>query len=329
MPSVLNSAVATGPGFDQMAGALRPVYSQEIRFNAMPVLRWPNFATRKEELTGQPGRQITMTKMNGIRRGGPLTEGKRVGVNSMSMTETSITVAERGNALGVTEFLLQTSFYDNMAAASMLLGRDLAETMNYMLRDAARVAPNKVYGGKKTSRGALTNGDTFDLSLCNTILESLASINAPKFGGEYYIVFVTPHQVSSLRQSPGWVMAQVYANTGRLFRGEVGMIADLKFIESTAVSNGQFSAYNAVTNQYDDLGFDPLLAVGAGSPANQTVIHQAMACGEYSYGLATSLLPELRDNGIKDFGREHALMWYAIDGQAIMANENILIVETA
>src|SRR4029078_8144308 len=121
MPSVLNSAVNAGPGFDVLAGAIRPVYSQEIRFTAMPVLRWPNFATRKEELTGQPGRQINMPKMGGLKRGGRLTEGKRVNVNPMSMSEITITVSENGNAIGVTEYLLQTSFYDNMAAASMLL----------------------------------------------------------------------------------------------------------------------------------------------------------------------------------------------------------------
>ena len=329
MPSVLSSAVNTGPGFDVLAGAIRPVYSQEIRFNALPNLRFPNLATRKEELNGQPGRQINMPLMGIFKRGGRLNEGIRVNVNPMSMSQTSLTVTENGNAIGVTEYLLQTSFYDNMAAASMLLGRDLAVTLNYQLRDIVRAGTNKIYGGNKASRSALTTRDVFDKTVCDLILESLSGNNSPKFDGEYYVVFVTPHQVSTLRQCQGWHGAQLYANTGRVFRGEAGMMSDMRFIESTAVSNGLFNQIDPTTGQYTDVGFDPTLASGAGSPPNQAVIHQAVAVGEYSYGYGASLLPELRDNGIKDFGREHAVMWYSIDGEVILEPLNSFVIETS
>lgn len=324
---MLNSAVAAGPGFSALAGAIRPVYSAEIRFAALPVLRFPNFATRKEELNGQPGRQINMPKAGGLKRGGRLTEGKRVNVNAMSMSETTMVVTENGNAIGVTEYLLQTSFYDNMAMASMLLGRDLAITLNYQMRDAARVATNKVYANNKASRTALVAGDVFDAAFCHVIMEALATNEAPMFEGEYYMVFITPHQGASLRQSQGWVTAQQYANTGRVFRGEIGMYNNLRFIESTAVSNGARATLDTTTGEYADLGYDPLLA--SGTAGNQTTIHQAMAIGEYSYGYAASLLPELRDNGVRDFGREHSLMWYAIDGETILENANIEVAESA
>ena len=146
MSSVLNSAVQTGTGFSQQANAVRDVFSAEIWFAALPVLKFDQFSTKKTELGVQPGRTIQLPRYGNIKRGGRLTEGVRMKTRGMSMSMQSITVFENGNAIGFSEYLLQTSFFDQLSAASLLLGRDMALVLDGQLRDTAMLATNTIFG---------------------------------------------------------------------------------------------------------------------------------------------------------------------------------------
>jgi N4-gp56 family major capsid protein len=329
MPSVLHTATATGPGFNQLVPAVRTVYSAEIRFSALPNLRFDQFATRKEELGVQPGRTIAMQKMGGIKRGGYLDEGVRMQARSMSMSETTISVREAGNALAFSEALLQMSFYDNMAAASMLLGRDMAIVLDSQLRDTVRTATTKVYAGGKTSRNALTNSDVFTTLEIHKAVEQLETSNVPKWNNDYYICFVHPHQISTLRQSPGWLNPAMYAGSTPIYFGEIGRFNDVRFISTSMMSNGARAAVDPDTGEYADPGYDPLLDKDVTGALNADQVYQAIMFGEYTFGHAVALPVELRDNGVVDHGREHGLAWYAIWGHGLLEVPNAVIIETA
>lgn len=327
MSSPINTAAASGPGFSALLLAVRDVYSAEIYFSAQPNLRFDQFATRKEELQSQPGAQIVMPKMGNIKRGGRLTEGQRIVTRPMSMSTTSITVDEQGNAIAVSERLLQTSFYDNLAAASMLLGRDMAIVLDMQLRDVAVAATTKVYGGGKTSRNALVAGDVFGPTEIHKACETLETNNSPKWGNDFYIGFVHPHQISSLRQSPGWINASYYVGSTPIFYGEVGRFNDVRFISTSMMPNG----LNATVDASGDTepGYNSALDKTVTAALGVEEVYQALIFGEYSYGHAIGLPVELRDNGVSDFGREHALAWYAIWGSGLLESNNIVVVETA
>lgn len=326
MPSVMTTAQASGPGFSALLSAIRDVYSAEIYFQALPNLRFDQFATRKEELGIQPGSNIVLPKFGSIKRGGTLQEGVRIQTRSMSMSTSSISVSEKGNAIAMSERLLQTSFYDNLAAAAMLLGRDMAVVLDLELRDAARTATNKVYGGNKAARTDLVAGDSFTTREIHAAVETLETQNSPKWGSDFYVCFVHPHQISSLRQSAGWINVNQYAGGQAIFFGEVGRYNDVRFVSTSVMPNGANNALDT-TGDYADPGFDNNLRSGvAGNLCN---VYQALMFGEYSYGHAVALPVELRDNGVQDYGREHGLAWYAIWGQALLENNNLVVIETA
>jgi N4-gp56 family major capsid protein len=327
MPSVMSSAQASGPGFSALLTAIRDVYSAEIYFQALPNLRWDQFATRKEELGTQPGSNIIMPKFGNIKRGGKLVEGVRLTTKAMAMSTVNITVDEEGNAIGMTERLLQTSFYDNLAAAAMLLGRDMAIVLDQQLRDVARSVTNKVYGGKAANRNSVTGQGVFQTGEIHTASEALETTNSPKWGNDFYVCFVHPHQVSTLRQAAGWVNAQHYVGSTPIFYGEVGRYNDVRFVSTSMMSNGATSTVDS-NGDYADPGYDPLLD-NVVTTALLTVIYQAVMFGEYSFGHAIALPVELRDNGIQDFGREHALAWYSIWGQGLLETKNLVVIETA
>ena len=305
---------------------VRTVYSKEIEFKAMPILRFLQFARQKTELGTQPGLKIAMMTYNNLKRGGALTEGVRMGTQALSSTMKHITVGERGNAVAVSELALKTAFTDIMADATTLLARDVAITLDVELRDTLlNGVTNTIYGRagktdeKVTSRAALTDTKTLSVATIKDAVEILATANAPKFGGNYYVCFVHPHQSRELRDDSAWVEASKYGAPEQLFNGEIGRIDDVRFIETTIMPNG-------VAPEGDE-AYTPELRTG--EEGNQVDVYQAVLFGEDTFGYAVGLPVELRDNGVTDFGREHAIGWYAIWGCGVLHPERGVVIETA
>lgn len=324
---VLNTAVAQGVGFNQVYGAVRDVYSAEIWFAALPVMKFDDFTTKKTELGVQPGIQINMPKMGNLKRGDVLKEGVRIKTQPMAMSQQAIRVRELANGIAFSELLLNVAFFDQLAAASILLGRDLAVVLDLKLRDAFIKSSNVIYANNKTSRAALQAADVFNTKVVKDAAEILETNSAPRYGGQWWISFIHPHQGRSIRDDGNWINASLYGATTQIFTGEIGMYEDCRFVVTTIMPNGAKSAIDPDTQQYIDLGFVKALQQGQGG--NQVNIYQALFFGEYAVGHAVALPVELRDNGVDDFGREHALAWYAIWGEDLLEENNIVVAETA
>lgn len=302
MANVVTSARNNSAGFQPLTQAILDLYSKEIQFQAQPVLRFEQFAVKKTDLQAQPGLTIKMTVYNNLPLGKQLQEGVPIETNALSMTQKEITVYEYGNAIAVTELLLQASFDDTMANAAKLLGMDYAKTLDTVLRDTVLSGTQVLYPNGKTARADITSADKFNTDLLKDAIEVLATNNAGKYQNDHYVCFIHPHHARAIRDDSEFVNVTEY---GRQYMGEIGRIHDVVFIETTQM---------------------PVLQ-GAGSGG--TDVYQAVIFGENAYGLATALPVEMRDGGIEDFGRIHKLAWYSIFGAAILEDANIVRIETA
>jgi N4-gp56 family major capsid protein len=311
---------------------VRVVYSKEIEFKAMPIMRFLQFAKQKTELGTEPGLTIAMMTYNNLKRGGALSEGTRMTSQALSSTMKQIKVGERGNAVSVSELALKSSFTDIMADATTLLGRDVALTLDLELRDTVLGGvTNTIYGRagktapKVTARNEIEASNVLSVATIKDGVEILATANAPKFDGNYYIQFVHPHQSRELRDDSAWIEASKYGAPEQLFTGEIGRIDDVRFIETTLMPNGNVSeedpAYKA---ELVNAGKE--VTVGEGDGVH---VYQSVLFGEDTYGYAVGLPVELRDNGVTDYGREHGLAWYAIWGCGVLHEERGVVIETA
>lgn len=316
------TAVVSGGENVKFTDAVRMVYSKEIEFKALPVMRFFQFATVKTELGTEPGLTISMLTYDNLALGGALTEMTNMTTQALSGSTKQITVQEYGNAVSVSELLVQSSFDDIMASATTLLGRDYAMVVDCELRDAALGNSNYVvYAGGKKTRAELTSADTFKVAVLKDAIEILATNNAPKYANTNWICFVHPHQSRGLRDDNAWINASNYGAPEQLFTGEIGRIDDTRFIETTLMCNGACAS--------TDPAFEASLKKGAeGAPADCDV-YQAVVFGDAYYGIAFSLPVELRDNGVEDFGRKRSLAWYAIFGVGRLHNEYGVVIETA
>src|SRR3954452_17614422 len=112
-PNLSASPTAYAPpgagGSQTLAPAIQTIWSKEILFQSMPILRFEQFAVKKTELGVQPGLTINFMRYNNLGAAAQLVEGVRMETNALSATQFSISVAEHGYAVAVSELLLNAS----------------------------------------------------------------------------------------------------------------------------------------------------------------------------------------------------------------------------
>jgi N4-gp56 family major capsid protein len=155
------------------------------------------------------------------------------------------------------------------------------------------------------NRAALGGFNFLSMGAIKDAVETLATKNVPRLG-ETYVAFIHPHQSRRLRDNPEFIEVSKYAAPGNFMLGEIGRLFDVVFIETTQVMR--------------------IAGGGGGTPASD--VYQAIVLGDNAFGHAISLPVELRDGGILDFGREHALAWYAIWGFGLVTDQAVLRIET-
>lgn len=228
---------------------------------------------------------------------------------TLSTNTRQITVYEYGNAVATSEFLLQTSFRDVMADAAVLLGRDYATVVDAEERAVLETSTQIVYAGRVAGRASLASSNILDVRAIKDSVEILSTKNIPKVNGDFYVCFVHPHQSRNLRDDSNWINAAQYGDPDRIFNGEIGRIEDVVFIETT------------------DLTVVPK-STGA-TPNSSVDVYKALLFGAEAFAKAVALPVEMRDNGIIDFGREHALAYYTIMGFGTLRDYTTVVIETA
>jgi len=385
-------------GSTLLSPAIQTIWSKEILFQAMPVLRFEQFAVKKTELGVMPGLTVNFMRYNNLPiPAGPLVEGIRMKTHGITAQQYRITVAEQGFAIAVSELLLNASFDDVMASASRLLGRNMALYMDVQARETIQSATSTVYGYsepselnsgygiyKKGTQGTGDGGDNpisaggYNLTphaIKDAVLE-LSSKNIPRLG-ETYVCFIHPSQSRQLRDTPEFIEVTKYAAPGNFMLGEIGRLYDVVFIETTQIDAPLADPSQYVRETYDDYagpngraldwrtntdlnpgdsgdagsvadevlpasidsdafpddvavpGWDQYWPAGYTGPQNPDVdVFEALMLGDNAFGHAISLPVELRDGGVLDFGREHALAWYAIWGFGLVTDSAVVKIRT-
>lgn len=304
MSSTVTSAVTDAAGFSKLNQLVLRIYAKELLLQAQPVMRFEQFAEVKNQLGVQPGNGITFFKYNNLQRGGALREDEPITTQALTGSQVTITVQEYGNGAAMTNLLTATSFDDVMSSTTRLLGIDYAATNDIESRDTLELSGNVVYAGDAANEDAVSDTDYLTLEEIKDAVEILETNNASKIDNDHWICFVSPHQSRRLRDDPDWI------NVGkldppRLYKGEIGRVDDVVFINTTQVSVVE----NAVGTSVD--------------------IHTAIMFGSNAFGKAVALPVELRTNGVKDFGRIEELAWYNIMGYGIINEDNIVLIKTA
>lgn len=307
------SAGASTGGYVAIPQAVRDFYSREVLFQAQPRLRFAQFAKVKRDLQAVRGKSIVFVKYGNLTGGGSLEESDVLTPEGMTTSEISIPVKEQANSVQVTEYLLRTSLLDVLGDASKLLANNMAVVLDGQFRDTVLQTTNVVYGNGAASAAAMGATSVFNTKTVKDAVETLATHNAPRINGDYYVCIAHPHQLRQLRDDSNWINANTYMGRRQLYIGEVGMYEGCIFIETT-----QMPKLNAAQ-----------LAAKYGGGISITEGYEAVFFGDNAFAWGIALDVELRDDGVVELGRKHTLGWYGIWGTGIIEEGNIVKALTA
>ena len=171
----------------------------------------------------------------------PLTEGVTPNGKSLTVTAITATVNQYGDYITQSDVLELTALDNTILEATKLLGRQAGATLDTVVRNVLQSGTNVTYCPKVaedgtetavTSRANLDNTCQLTVKVVQQVVAKLRAQNAPTIGGKY-VAIIHPYVAYDLMRDPEWVSAHKYADPETLFRGEIGEIAGVRFVQTT------------------------------------------------------------------------------------------------
>ena len=167
-----------------------------------------------------------------------LVEGTPISTfTSMSYDEVDVDLAQIGEAMKFTDILGWTALLNVLKDGIVLMGEDCAlKADDITLAAIQGGSPTKRYSGGAADFNALValsaaNGK-FTASDALDAMTNLQINKAPRIQGEY-IGIVPPQIARDLMRDPDWLLASQYSSIKQLFKGEIGSLYGVRFVQTT------------------------------------------------------------------------------------------------
>lgn len=157
-----------------------------------------------------------------------LTEGCNPSISALAASTVSVTLAEYGRTFQMSKFVTLVSIDKNMAEMIGLVGQNMGETLNRLVRNELMSATT--YYGNDHAITSIAAGDTFDACDCRMIVQDLEGYKAPAYQDGFYIGKIGPLSKIHLISDSTWVNAKTYSDVKDLYKGEMGELYQIRFL---------------------------------------------------------------------------------------------------
>ena len=129
--------------------------------------------------------------------------------------------------------LLLTAIDNNLVQALDLLGAQAGATLDTVTREILMGGTSVQYAeGQVTSRATLTAEHKLTVKAVRLAARFLKKQNAPKIDGGY-VAIIHPDIAYDIQDDPDWKEWNKYTTSDKMFQGEIGKIANVRFVETT------------------------------------------------------------------------------------------------
>jgi N4-gp56 family major capsid protein len=214
----------------------------------------------------------------------PLTEGVTPEpLNKMQPVEFNAKLKQYGDYIEITDLLDFEGIDPILTEASEAFGEQIAETKDALIRKVLLEGINVYFGGKKTSRDALTAKDTLTLDDLNRMKTIMRKYNVKPVENGKYLLLVSPEVqydlIALTNETNSFIDIAKYAKTESILDGEVGTILGFKIIVDNFTSSVE-NASGVVVHQCIALGKDAFGVVDLEGDTNSPrLIHKPLGSG--------------------------------------------------
>lgn len=235
---VINKTTSNDTGND-LSAEMKTYYSDYLIDMAEPELVHDQFG-QKHPIPKNGGKTIEFRKYDSLPKAlTPISEGVTPTGNKLNVSTITATVSQYGDYIEMTDLLILTAIDNNLVEATKLLGSQAGRTLDTVTREVLNGGTNVLYADGKTRRGSLVGGDSTAAN--NDILRvldvkkavrALKVQNTPKYNGSY-VGIIHPDCAFDLMNDDEWKYPHQYKDTSNIYEGEIGMIAGVRFVETT------------------------------------------------------------------------------------------------
>lgn len=211
-----------------MSVTMKTFYDTSLLENAREQMVLQQFG-RKQPLHGN---KVEWRKFNTFEKAlTPLTEGVIPTGQNFGMTNIEAETTQHGDYVAVSDRLELEAYDDVIYGASEEMGVAGGATFETLTRNILVAGTSVAYAGGKESRSALTNDDVLTPDMVNKAQTWLKKNKAPKIDGSY-VAIIHPSVAYDLRNSEEWKEYHKYNDVTPIFKGEIGELHGVRFIES-------------------------------------------------------------------------------------------------
>ena len=274
-----NVTTQTGAGKDLSAES-KTYYDMTLIRSAEPNLVHDQFGQQRP-IPSRSGKTLEFRRFPALpKQMTPLTEGVTPDGQSLSVMAMTATISQYGSYV-VSSDLLQLTSLDNMLTETVkMLGQQAGMTSDAITREVIAGGTNVRYAGGKSSRATITATDVLTVGDIKKAVRDLKAKNTPKING-YYVAIVHPDTIYDLWNDEEWIEASKYAGSEQIFKGEIGKMYGVRFVESTEAKIWEVGEDTKKVSVYGTLvlGANAYGVTKLGGKGIETIIKQKGSAG--------------------------------------------------
>lgn len=230
---VVNATTSASTGND-LSPEMKTFYRKALIELAGPVLVHDQFG-QKQPIPQGSGKTVEFRKYTPLEKATTaLTEGVTPDGNKLDVKALVATVEQYGDYILITDVLKLTAIDNNVVQATELIAEQAARTLDTVTREIVNGGTNVQYAaGEVTSRSSITKTHKISVDAIYRAVRFLKTQNAMKFEDGCYVGVVHPDVSYDLQRQEEFIDIQKYKNPERLYNGEIGKIAGVRFVETT------------------------------------------------------------------------------------------------
>ena len=270
-----------------MSSTMKTFYDTELLENHREQLIFAQLG-KQQPLPAHKGKVVEWRKFNTLPNCDALTEGVIPDGKEFGITNLTVTLAQYGEYVTISDVLELHALDDTIAGATQEIGAASGKTHDTLVRNVLMAGSNIIfadaYSGTTFQSTPTTKAElitaigsyTCDLTpdMINKAVTNLKVGGAPTFEGGKYIAVVHPHVAYALRKNADWLEAHKYAAPQQIFNGEIGELHGVRFIESNLAPIIKAGGDAKATYKTMFFGKDAFGVVDPDSAGIRTIIKQ-------------------------------------------------------
>jgi N4-gp56 family major capsid protein len=203
---------------------------------------------QKSAIPANTGKTITWNRYTPAAVAGALTEGTNPASTSVTAAQVSATIVQYGQVWSISDLLFATSIDREAKEKTDLAAQNMSETLDQLVRDELFAGGTVQFANAKTALTALASSDVLNSTEVRKARRALKKNNAIPYSDGYFLGKVGPDTSYDIMNDSVWLAAKEYSTPEDLYKGEVGRLFNVRFIEATSNQKTEASTVTVFSN---------------------------------------------------------------------------------